>query len=229
MARLLLFVAITLGGLTYMVMRDRAADQAAVNGQGAEAGKPRPAEKSTVAATTQELQMATFGSGCFWCTEAVFQQLKGVQKVVSGYTGGHVVNPTYEQICTATTGHAEVVQVTFDPKIISYDDLLDAFWHSHDPTTPNRQGNDQGPQYRSVVFYHDDEQRKQAEEMKKKLDAADAFGAPIVTQIAPLGEFYAAEKYHQNYFNDNPNQPYCAFVIRPKVDKVRAKYADKLK
>lgn len=185
---------------------------------------PKPAEPMPVG-----LELATFGSGCFWCTEAVFQQLKGVKKVVSGYTGGEVKNPTYEQICTGKTGHAEVIQITFDPKVISFPDLLDAFWHSHDPTTPNRQGNDHGPQYRSAVFFHSDKQKQQAEEIKKKLDAAGDFGAPIVTEITAIKEFYPAEAYHQNYFNDNPGNPYCAYVIKPKVDKVKKTMADRLK
>lgn len=225
---LLALLAIGLGGVAYMMIKERSAEASQEMADAAqEAIKARAAAASLDQDTA--LRNATFGSGCFWCTEAVFQQLKGVHKVVSGYSGGHVKNPTYEQICTATTGHAEVVQVTFDPKVVSYAELLDAFWHSHDPTTPNRQGNDQGPQYRSVVFYHDDEQRALAEETKKKLDAANEFGAPIVTEIAPLTDFYSAEKYHQNYFNDNPGNPYCAYIIRPKVEKVRAKYADKLK
>jgi peptide-methionine (S)-S-oxide reductase len=172
---------------------------------------------------------ATFGSGCFWCTEAVFQQLKGVESVVSGYSGGKLANPTYDDICTGMTGHAEVVQVTFDPALLSYADLLEAFWHSHDPTTLNRQGNDVGTQYRSVIFYHDDEQRKLAEHYKQKLDDSGAFGNPIVTEIAPLGEFYPAERYHQNYYNDNSRQGYCQFIIRPKLEKFRAAFGDKLK
>lgn len=174
-------------------------------------------------------QQATFGSGCFWCTEAVFQQLDGVEAVVSGYSGGKLPNPTYEDICTGATGHAEVIQVTFDPAVVSYADLLEAFWHSHDPTTLNQQGNDVGTQYRSVVFYHDDEQRKLAELYKQKLDESGAFDDPIVTEISPLNDFYAAEGYHQNYYNDNPRQGYCAFIIRPKLDKFRAAFADKLK
>jgi peptide-methionine (S)-S-oxide reductase len=176
-----------------------------------------------------KLAQATFGSGCFWCTEAVFQELKGVRAVKSGYTGGDVKDPTYDQICTGATGHAEVVQITYDPDVISFKELLEVFWKLHDPTTLNRQGNDVGTQYRSAVFYHDEEQKELAEEYKKKLDEAGAFKAPIVTEITELGDFYPAEDYHQNYFRDNPRQGYCAFVVRPKVDKVREVFADKLK
>ncbi len=180
-------------------------------------------------AATGGLETATFGAGCFWCTEAVFQQLKGVRRVVSGYAGGHVKNPTYQNVCSGTTGHAEVIQVTFDPKLISYAELLEVFWQTHDPTTLNRQGNDEGTQYRSVIFYHDDPQRKAAEHDQRKLDESGALGGPIVTEISPLVEFYAAEDYHQNYFADNPRRPYCAAIIRPKVEKVRKVFQDKLK
>lgn len=173
-------------------------------------------------------QLATFGGGCFWCTEAVFLELRGVQSVVSGYSGGHVPNPTYEQVCGKQTGHAEVIQVAFDPQQISYAQLLEVFFRTHDPTTPNRQGNDTGPQYRSVIYYHDDEQRRIAEDVKRELDASGAFHAPIVTQIEPLGDFYPAEDYHQNYYARNPGQGYCSFVIAPKVDKFRKVFADRL-
>lgn len=175
------------------------------------------------------IQVATFGSGCFWCTEAFFQRLNGVEKVVSGYSGGHVVNPTYEQICGKGTGHAEVVQITYDADVISYKELLEVFWKTHDPTTPNQQGNDIGPQYRSVVFYHNDRQRELAETYKQKLDEAGAFRAPIVTEISQFDTFYPAEDYHQNYYNLNPRQGYCSFVIAPKLDKFKAAFADKLK
>ncbi len=175
------------------------------------------------------LQKATFGSGCFWCTEAVFQQLKGVHSAVSGYSGGHVTNPTYEQVCSGHTGHAEVMQVTFDPKLISFAELLEVFWQTHDPTTLNRQGNDFGPQYRSAVFYHNDEQRELAEHYKQELNASGMFRAPIMTEITAFNEFYPAENYHQNYFVDNPRQPYCAAVIRPKVEKFQKVFKDKLK
>jgi peptide-methionine (S)-S-oxide reductase len=174
-------------------------------------------------------ERATFGGGCFWCTEAVYQQLKGVDSVVSGYSGGHVPDPTYRQVCGGDTGHAEVIQITYDPQVISYPELLEAFWQTHDPTTPNRQGRDVGPQYRSVIFYHNEEQRQQAEEYKAQLDAAGTFRAPIVTEIAPFTIFYPAEDYHQNYFNEHGSQPYCAFVIRPKVEKFQKAFGDKLR
>jgi peptide methionine sulfoxide reductase msrA/msrB len=172
---------------------------------------------------------ATFGAGCFWCTEAVFQQLEGVHSVVSGYSGGHVKDPTYKAVCTGMTGHAEVVRIHYDPKTISYDELLEVFWKTHDPTTLNRQGLDVGPQYRSVIFFHNDQQRRLAEHYKQKLDASGAFKAPIVTEISPLGEFYPAESYHQEYYERNGRQPYCLRVIRPKLTKVRKVFRDKLK
>lgn len=172
---------------------------------------------------------ATFGAGCFWCTEAVFQQLKGVHAVVSGYSGGSLKNPTYRQVCTGTTGHAEAIQVTYDPAVISYEELLEVFWQSHDPTTRDRQGNDVGPQYRSVIFYHTEEQKRLAEHYKQKLDVSGLFTQPIVTEIVPFTEFYRAEAYHQNYFENNPEQPYCRALIRPKVDKVKKVFHDKLK
>jgi peptide-methionine (S)-S-oxide reductase len=173
-------------------------------------------------------KVATLGAGCFWCIEAVFQEVKGVKKVVSGYMGGHIDNPTYEQVCLGTTGHAEVAQITYDPSVVSFKDLLEVFWKTHDPTTLNRQGNDSGTQYRSSIFYHDDEQKSTAEEYKKRLDDSGAFKSPIVTEIVPLKKFYAAEDYHQNYFRMNPNQGYCRFVIGPKMDKFREAFKDKL-
>jgi peptide-methionine (S)-S-oxide reductase len=172
---------------------------------------------------------ATFGAGCFWCTEAVFQQLKGVQSVVSGYSGGMVKGPTYRQVCTGTTGHAEAVQVTYDPAVISYEELLEVFWQAHDPTTRDRQGNDVGSQYRSVIFYHTDEQKELAERSKQKLDASGLFDGPIVTEIVPFTAFYRAETHHQNYFVENAGRPYCRAFIRPKVDKVKKVFRDKLK
>lgn len=171
----------------------------------------------------------TFGSGCFWCTEAIFQQVEGVIKVVSGYSGGHVVNPTYEQVCEKNTGHAEVCQLVYDPTKVSFDKLLEVFWQTHDPTTVDRQGNDVGPQYRSVIFYHDDEQRKKAEHYRDELNKANAFGSPIVTAIEPFRNFYAAENYHQDYYRNNRNQPYCYFVIRPKLEKFEKVFRDKKK
>ncbi|HJU75246.1 MAG TPA: peptide-methionine (S)-S-oxide reductase MsrA [Gemmatimonadaceae bacterium] len=173
--------------------------------------------------------IATLGGGCFWCLEAVYQQLEGVTQVVSGYAGGHVANPTYEQVCGKKTGHAEVVQVTFDPGVVSYRDILEVFFSIHDPTTANRQGNDVGPQYRSVIFYHDDEQRRTAEEILVELTAEHAFEDPIVTEIKPLDRFYAAEEYHQNYYAQNAAQPYCAYVISPKIAKFRSKFAERLR
>lgn len=175
------------------------------------------------------MEVATFGAGCFWCVEAVFQQLKGVEKVVSGYMGGTIKNPSYKEVCTGRTGHAEVAQITFDSSIISFAELLEVFWKTHDPTTLNRQGNDVGTQYRSCIFYHNEAQKTEAEHYKQKLTEAQAFTDPIVTTIEPLSDFYVAEDYHQNYFNSNSSQPYCAFVVKPKVDKVKAIFSDKLR
>ena len=175
-----------------------------------------------------ELELATFGGGCFWCTEAVFEGAKGVSKVVSGYAGGHVVNPTYESVCGKKTGHAEVIQITFDPSVISYRELLGIHFGTHDPTTPNRQGNDVGPQYRSAIFYHTDEQKISAEASKRKLDAAGIFPGPIVTEIVTAAEFYRAEAYHQNYYQEHPNRGYCQFIIRPKLEKLREVLRGKL-
>ena len=172
---------------------------------------------------------ATFGTGCFWCTEAIFQELKGVLKVTSGYSGGHVKNPTYEQVCEKKTGHAEVCQIIYDPTVITYDELLEVFWKTHDPTTLNKQGNDEGPQYRSVVFYHDAGQKEKAEKYKAELNKSGAFNDPIVTAVEPYKNFYSAEKYHQNYYNDNGSQPYCYFVIRPKLEKFEKVFKNKLK
>ena len=178
---------------------------------------------------SDKLEKATFGTGCFWCTEAIFEQLEGVHSVVSGYSGGHVQNPSYKQVCTGMTGHAEVVQITYDPQTISFDELLEVFWRTHDPTTLNRQGVDVGPQYRSVIFFHNDEQKRLAELYKRKLDESRAFRAPIVTEISPFREFYPAEAYHQQYFERNRRQAYCTRVIRPKLDKFKKVFRDKLK
>jgi peptide-methionine (S)-S-oxide reductase len=172
---------------------------------------------------------ATFGSGCFWCTEAIFERVNGVSSVVSGYAGGEVDDPTYEEVCNGTTGHAECTQITFNPDIISYDDLLEIFWKTHDPTTLNRQGNDVGTQYRSVIFYHNEEQKQKAEYYKKKLEEEKIWKNPIVTEISPLTKFFIAEKYHQDYYENNPYQGYCAFVITPKVEKFEKVFKDKLK
>ncbi|MBN8706551.1 MAG: peptide-methionine (S)-S-oxide reductase MsrA [Bacteroidetes bacterium] len=175
------------------------------------------------------METATFGAGCFWCVEAVFQRVKGVEKVVSGYTGGARKNPTYEQVCTGTTGHAEVCQITFDTTVVKFEELLEIFWMVHDPTQLNRQGNDVGTQYRSVIYYHSDEQRKVSEYFKKKLDESKSYANPIVTEISPIPEFYPAEDYHQNYFNQNPGQGYCQFVVKPKVDKFKKVFHSKVK
>lgn len=174
-----------------------------------------------------QTEIATLGGGCFWCVEAIYQDLQGVLKVESGYSGGHVDNPTYREICTGLTGHAEVIQITFDPAVISFKDILEIFFTVHDPTTLDRQGNDSGPQYRSAIFYHSPEQKTVAEAVKKS--AQEIWDDPIVTEITPFDKFYKAEEYHQNYYKDNPNQPYCSFVIAPKVKKFRQKYQEKLK
>ena len=168
----------------------------------------------------KEMQKATFGAGCFWCVEAVFERLEGVVDVIPGYSGGHKNNPTYKEICTGMTGHAEVALIPFDPKIITFDDLLNMFWKSHDPTTRNRQGNDIGTQYRSAIFYHNNEQKTIAEKSKKKVDNSNIFSNPIVTEITKLEKFWVAEDYHNNYYNNNMNQPYCKFIIKPKLDKL---------
>lgn len=174
------------------------------------------------------IDTATFGAGCFWCVEAIFQQVEGVLKVTSGYCGGHVVNPTYEQVNTKTTGHAEVAQIIFDPKVISFDELLEIFWQTHDPTTLNRQGNDAGPQYRSAVFYHNAEQKQKAEQYKAALDKSGAFDKPIVTTIEAYKNYSEAENYHQNYYNNNKNSnPYCYYVIKPKLEKFDKVFKDK--
>jgi peptide-methionine (S)-S-oxide reductase len=174
-------------------------------------------------------QAAIFGGGCFWCIEAVFQRLTGVAHVESGYMGGQVENPTYKQVCGGDTGHVEVVRVTFDPDVISYRELLDVFFSVHDPTTLNRQGNDTGEQYRSVIFYTDEEQQRIAEDVIAEMAAAGVYPEPIVTAVEPAGKFYAAEGYHQNYYNENSRQPYCMFVISPKLAKLEKKFAEKLK
>jgi peptide-methionine (S)-S-oxide reductase len=178
---------------------------------------------------TKNLDTATFGGGCFWCVEAVYQQLNGVVSVASGYSGGPRANPSYEQVCSGATGHAEVIQIVYDATKISFDELLQVFWTVHDPTTLNRQGADVGTQYRSVVFYHNDNQKELTESYIEKLNAEHAFNNPVVTEVSPLTVFYKAEDYHQNYYNDNQNQPYCSFVIQPKVEKFKKVFGDKLK
>lgn len=179
--------------------------------------------------TDKHIDTATVGGGCFWCTEAQMQMLNGVLTVTSGYAGGTTKNPTYKEVCTGLTGHAEVIQITFDPSIISYDEILAAFWQAHDPTQLNRQGNDEGTQYRSVIFYHNETQHKIAQDYKDKLNAEKAYDKPVVTQIEPLTAFYKGEDYHQNYYNQNSSQGYCQFVIQPKLDKFKKVFKDKLK
>jgi peptide-methionine (S)-S-oxide reductase len=192
-------------------------------------GKLEPQKKEKKMIQENNLETATFGSGCFWCTEAIFDRVEGVKSAASGYAGGTVANPTYKQVCTGTTGHAEVIQLTFDPKKISYDELLEIFWKTHDPTTLNRQGADVGTQYRSVIFFHNEVQRKKAEEYKDKLNKAEIWEDPIVTQIVPFTNFYPAEDYHQEYYANNPDQSYCSLVITPKVEKFEKIFKDKLK
>jgi peptide-methionine (S)-S-oxide reductase len=175
------------------------------------------------------LEITTLGGGCFWCVEAVYQELQGVQSAVSGYAGGTVDNPTYYQVCSGTTGHAEVVQITFDPKIISFEDILYVFWRTHDPTTLNRQGYDVGTQYRSIILYHSEQQRAIAEQSKCDTHASGLWPNPIVTEISPFTTFYKAEDYHQNFYRDNPYQPYCLAIIDPKISKLRKELREKLK
>jgi len=181
---------------------------------------PKPAPK---------VETITLGAGCFWCVEAVYQELKGVISVESGYSGGAVENPTYKQVCSGATGHAEVCQIKFDPSVLSFKDVLEVFWKTHDPTTLNRQGNDKGTQYRSVIFYNSPEQKALAEKLKKELDESKAWDKPIVTEISEAKKFWKAEDYHQNYFKNNPEQGYCAYVIAPKMEKFRKVFGDKLK
>lgn len=176
-----------------------------------------------------QTETAILGGGCFWCVEAAIKQLQGVESLRSGYMGGHVANPSYQQVCGGNTGHVEVAEITFDPQVLSYSDLLHVFFTLHDPTTLNRQGNDVGEQYRSVIFYQDDEQEKTAKDVIAELTRNKTFERPIVTAVEPASVFYVAENYHQDYFANNPNQPYCMFVVSPKVQKVREKFASRLK
>lgn len=175
------------------------------------------------------LDTATFGAGCYWCVEAQFQLLDGVVSVSSGFSGGTVKNPSYKDVCTGATGHAEVCQIVYDTTKLSYDEMLHAFWKSHDPTQMNRQGNDEGTQYRSVIFYHNESQKQLAESYKKKINESGAYNKPVVTEISPFSVFYQAEDYHQNYYNQNGTQPYCSYVIQPKVEKFKEIFKDKLK
>ncbi|MGQ7869880.1 peptide-methionine (S)-S-oxide reductase MsrA [Sunxiuqinia sp. sy24] len=175
------------------------------------------------------MEIATFGSGCFWCTEAVFKELKGVESVVSGYSGGDIINPAYREVTTGNTGHAEVVEIEFNPAMISYQELLNVFWATHDPTTLNRQGADVGTQYRSVIFYHNEKQQQLAESIKQSLNDESIFSNPVITEISPWKNFFRAENDHQDYYQNNPSQAYCQFVIVPKLDKFRKIFQDKLK
>lgn len=186
-------------------------------------------KKSSTKINNANLDTATFANGCFWCTEAIFQQLEGVESVRSGYTGGSVAYPSYKDVCTGNTGHAEALEIVYDPEKISFDELLEVFWKTHDPTTLNRQGNDVGTQYRSVVFYHNQNQKDLAEKYKKALDENGAFDKPIVTTIEPSEKFYVAEDYHQNFYNENGSYPYCQIVIKPKLEKFKKAFKEKLK
>ena len=188
-----------------------------------------PSPKKTKKIDMTHTETITLGSGCFWCTEAIYQRLEGVVKVTSGYSGGFVENPTYEQVCDKNTGHAEVCQIVFDTTKVSLDDILAVFWKTHDPTTVNQQGNDIGPQYRSAIFYHNEHQKEVAEKYKQALIAAKAWDKPVVTEITAFTKFYAAENYHQNYYNNNTNQGYCRYVIGPKLEKFEKVFASKLK
>lgn len=186
-------------------------------------------QNTSMTSPEANVEIATFGNGCFWCTEAIFQRVEGVEKVVSGYTGGSVKNPTYKEVCTGLTGHAEAIQITFDPRKISFTELLEIFWQTHDPTTLNRQGADVGTQYRSAIFYHNETQKKLAEEYKQKLNASGAFDKPIVTEITKASVYYPAENYHQNYYNLNGKAPYCSYVIAPKLEKFEKVFSKKIK
>jgi len=188
-----------------------------------------PVLPGSQANAAMETDTITFGAGCFWCVEAVFQQVKGVIKVTSGYSGGQVKNPAYREVCEGTTGHAEVCQLVFDPSVVSVETLLSVFWQTHDPTTLNRQGNDVGTQYRSVIFYHNENQKMLALKYKEELNKSKAFDRPVVTEIQPFSVFYPAEDYHQNYFNQNGEQPYCSYIIAPKVEKFRKVFKQYLK
>ncbi len=185
--------------------------------------------QSQVQGKEKKLEEATFGAGCFWCVEAIYDIVKGIEEAEAGYSGGHVKNPAYREVTSGKTGHAEVARIVFDPEVISYEELLEIFWHTHNPTTLNRQGNDVGPQYRSVIFYHNEEQKKIAEQSLRETDKSDLWDDPIVTQIEPLENYYVAENYHQNYFKNNPNAGYCSFVIAPKVKKFKKEFSYLLK
>jgi len=195
-----------------------------------DAGYEEKKNNNTQMSSNDKLEKATFGGGCFWCVEAVFDQLQGVASATSGYAGGHTENPTYKEVCTGTTGHAEVVQIVFDPAVISYGELLDVFWTVHDPTQLNRQGNDVGEQYRSIILYENDEQKLAAERSIKEFEASDMYDGTFTTQVVPLTKFYPAEDYHQQYYENNSDKnPYCSLVIAPKIDKFYEKFYNKLK
>ncbi|TVR41400.1 MAG: peptide-methionine (S)-S-oxide reductase [Cryomorphaceae bacterium] len=193
------------------------------------ASDPVHAEKAHTYMNNENSQVAVLGAGCFWCVEAIFEALKGVQEVVSGYAGGEIKNPSYKEVCTGRTGHAEVVKIIFHPDTITFDELLEVFWQTHDPTTLNRQGADVGTQYRSVVFYTSEEQKRIAETYKKRLNEEGAYPNPVVTEISAFDVFYPAEDYHQEYFRNNKDQPYCAMVIKPKMEKFRKVFAEKIR
>lgn len=197
--------------------------------QASTSSTPSTKKENKVMTDNKNLDTATLGTGCFWCTEAIFQQLKGVEKVTSGYSGGTVKNPTYEEVSDKNTGHAECLNIIFDKTVISFDELLEVFWKVHDPTTLNRQGADVGPQYRSVIFYNNEKQKTKAEKYKDELNKSGAFPNPVVTTIEKMDMFYAAENYHQNYYNNNPNQGYCRMVIQPKIDKFQKVFKEKIK
>lgn len=222
MLRFLFISAVSFMGLSSCAQKDN-------NLKSKKDNKAMITSTATAGDSPLSLDTATFGTGCFWCTEAIFQQLEGVEKVTSGYSGGSVPNPTYEQVCSKTTGHAECLNIMYDPARITFDELLEVFWQSHDPTTLNRQGADVGTQYRSVVFYHNEEQKAKTEKYKAALDKSGAFDNPIVTTLEPFTIFYPAEDYHQNYYNNNTGQGYCQFVIRPKVEKFEKVFKSKLK
>ncbi len=222
-----LFAAISFAAITGCSLKDKSIKTSSMN-------KNEKEEKSktmgdSVNKDNSKLETAVLGAGCFWCVEAIFQDLKGVEKVESGYSGGTKKNPTYQEVCSGTTGHAEVVKLTFDPSVISYEQVLTVFFHVHDPTTMNKQGADVGTQYRSAIFYNSDEQKKTAEKVKDDITKQGLWNDLIVTEITPLGDYYPAEDYHQNYFNDNPNQSYCSYVIAPKVKKFYKEFGYLLK
>jgi peptide-methionine (S)-S-oxide reductase len=208
------------GILLFTITNCNAQDQQPMNNKTAD---------ESVSTENNDLQEATFGAGCFWCVEAIFEEVKGVKSVVAGYAGGELKNPTYQQVSSGTTEHAEVTHIVFDPSVVSYNELLTVLWHTHNPTTKNRQGADVGPQYRSVIFYHNEEQKKMAEQSLKETDASDLWADPIVTEIEPVSNYSKAKNYHQNYYENNPNAGYCTVVIAPKLKKFRKEFSDMLK